>query len=298
MNKKIGIVTILYNSETVLNDFFESLSQQTYKNFILYLIDNKSKDESVKRTKELMQKSPFKCILVENEGNYGVAKGNNIGIKTALKDNCDYVLLSNNDIILKQDAIEELYRGLINVTADIAVPKIFYWKPSNLLWMAGGKFRWIHGTTQHIGFEKEDAKEYNQIKQITYAPTCFMLIKADVFDKIGFMDENYFVYYDDSDFIWRAVHNNIRLYYIPKSSIKHKVSVSTGGSSSEFIIKCVNRNQIYFILKNFSKLHRLCTLTFLFCKFVFKTKRTKNKNYRDLVISSYKEGINLYRSLK
>ena len=99
MDNKIGIVTILYNSEAVLDDFFESLSHQTFKNFILYIVDNLSPDNSLSRAKSLGKKVDFECVYIENGQNFGVAKGNNIGIKAALKDGCNYILLSNNDSI-------------------------------------------------------------------------------------------------------------------------------------------------------------------------------------------------------
>lgn len=60
---KIGIVTVLYNSESVLSDFFTSLEQQTYKNFILYVIDNASPDNSLQIAREMADKMPFRLFL-------------------------------------------------------------------------------------------------------------------------------------------------------------------------------------------------------------------------------------------
>lgn len=204
MDNKIGIVTILYNSEAVLDDFFESLSHQTFKNFILYIVDNLSPDNSLSRAKSLGGKVDFECVYIENDQNFGVAKGNNIGIKAALKDGCNYILLSNNDIVLNSNTIENLLSGIVSYKADLAVPKIYFWNTNKLLWMAGGKFRWLQGTTLHFGFRQPDSAKFNQLKAIEYAPTCFMLIKSKIFKEIGYMDEVYFVYYDDSDFLWRV----------------------------------------------------------------------------------------------
>ncbi len=53
MNEKIGIVTVLYNSESVLSEFFETLNRQTYKNFVLYVVDNLSPDGSLDLSKKI-----------------------------------------------------------------------------------------------------------------------------------------------------------------------------------------------------------------------------------------------------
>ena len=80
-NKKIGIVTVLYNSEPVLEDFFRTLNEQTYKNFILYLVDNASKDASVQKGYEYAKLVDFECKWLCQKENLGVAEGNNIGIE-------------------------------------------------------------------------------------------------------------------------------------------------------------------------------------------------------------------------
>ena len=100
MTPRIGIVTVLYNSAGVLPEFFETLGTQRYTNFILYIVDNKSPDDSLAVARKLCASARFETVVIENEENYGVAKGNNIGIKAALRDGCDRVLLSNNDIVL------------------------------------------------------------------------------------------------------------------------------------------------------------------------------------------------------
>ena len=87
------------------------------------------------------------------------------------------------------------------------------------------------------------------------------------------MDEVYFVYYDDSDFLWRVRKHHKKLIYVPTSTLYHKVSVSTGGSESSFSIKYSNRNQIFFIKKNFGRFHKWVSLCL--SKVLFETKEYK-----------------------
>ena len=88
--EKIGIVTVTYNSAEVIQPFLENLFAQTFTNFNLYVIDNNSKDATLKIL-DIIDDSSF--FLVKNNKNMGVAAANNIGIKQALADKCSHVLL-------------------------------------------------------------------------------------------------------------------------------------------------------------------------------------------------------------
>lgn len=289
--EKIGIVTVLYKSETVLEDFFRTLNEQTYKDFILYIVDNKSPDNSLQKSKDLAKSAWFETIFIENDDNYGVAKGNNQGIEAALKDNCDYVLLSNNDVVLQPDTIEKLYLGLIENKADMAVPKIYFYG-TNKIWAAGGKFTKLNGATKHFGYNKKDNKRYKKNYLIDYAPTCFMLIKRDVFTKIGMMDEKYFVYFDDADFIYRAKFEKQVLLYTCDSILKHKESTSTG-IKSNFTMYHFYRNRIYF-----AKKHRRFFYIFYIENLVYhytirRLKMIKNSQLWQLISKAIHDGVEL-----
>jgi GT2 family glycosyltransferase len=227
------------------------LNQQSYDNFVLYVIDNNSPDKSLELSKNLSRSVFFETKFIDNDDNYGIAKGNNQGIEAALKDNCSYILLSNNDITLRYDAIEKLYLGLKETNADMVVPKIYYHN-TNKIWSVGGKFIRIIGSTKQRGQHIEDIGQYDSNCKTEYAPTCFMLLNRNIFLDVGLMDEKYFVYYDDTDFLYRAFLKGKVLFYIYHSIVSHKVSISTG-SNSDFFFYYVFRNRIYYIRKHFGK---------------------------------------------
>lgn len=262
MSGKIGIVTVLYKSESVLPEFFESLEKQTYKNFILYIIDNKSPDNSLALSEEFKTKSSFETIVIANDDNYGVAKGNNIGINHALADDCDYVLLSNNDVTFEYNTISDLFRNLESSNADMVVPKIYY-RDTNLIWFADGKFKKINGQNFHVGYLENDKGQFDKKKMIEFAPTCFMLIRKEVFNSIGLMDEKYFVYWDDTDFIFRSKKMGKTLWYIPNISINHWEGTSTG-VKSDFSIYYLFRNFVYFTFKNRNIIYAIYVFGFNF----------------------------------
>lgn len=289
---KIGIVTVLYNSESVIKDFFESLSLQTYDNVILYVVDNKSPDNSVAECKKYESLLSFEVKYILNEENYGVAKGNNLGIKEALKDNCEYILLSNNDVVLRPDTIENLYEGLCKENALLAVPKIYFYK-TNRFWACGGKFNKLKASTPHFGYNIEDKGQYDKNFFVDYAATCFMLIHKSVFEKVGFMDEKYFVYYDDTDFIYRVTQiQKLPLIYIHNSVMEHKESVSTG-KHSDFFYRYVFRNSIYF-RKKYYKAWRLFYLLELIVTYTIRMFRfRKNYDQWKIICSAINDGAKM-----
>ena len=295
-DKMIGIVTVLYNSETVLEDFFRTLDGQTCRNFVLYLVDNASKDNTVRRGMELEKTVRFECKWLLQKENLGVAEGNNIGIEAALADGCGYVLLSNNDVVLQEDTIEKLMNGMRSMQATMAVPKIYYWDEPKKIWMAGGGFHWLQFSTYHRGEKKIDEGQYDNREFIQYAPTCFMLIDAEVFSRVGMMDSRYFVYYDDTDFVWRATKiGSEKLVYIPESVMWHKVSSCTGGEYSDFTIRYSQRNHIFFSMQYCHGFHFVLFVLYLIAHFFLKKVFLFTSEQNKLILKSYREGWNLYR---
>jgi GT2 family glycosyltransferase len=248
MGKKVGVVTVTYNSGNVIDGFMRSMLAQSHESFILYVVDNASADKTLAALDGYVDP---RINVVANKENTGVAEGNNQGIRLAMKIGCDFVLLINNDTEFGADLIEVMLSAIERHDAEMLVPKMMFFEPKNMIWCAGGYFkRWLGYSTGHYGEGELDHGQFDAAMPIKYAPTCCMLIRSTVFDKVGLMDPRYFVYYDDTDFCWRAGELGIRFWYDPVGPLYHKVSSLTGGNQSEFAIKYATRNKVYFALKN------------------------------------------------
>ncbi len=289
---KIGLVTVLYNGVELLEGFYKSLGSQTYKNIVLYVVDNSPDNIALDVAQCLSNKYNIESEFINNNDNFGVAKGNNQGIRSALKAGCDYVLLLNNDIEFAKDTIHLLLAYSYENNESIIVPKILYYG-TNIIWMAGGYISKLKATTPHRGDGEIDNGQYNEIEYINYAPTCFILIKKEVFSNIGCMDESYFVYYDDTDFIYRANQRGYKVVYFPKASIEHKVSSSTGGSESAFSIYYGTRNRLYFIRKNLPLFYQIISFVFFFATRPWKFLCYSKDNRKEM-IKGIKDGLYLH----
>jgi len=249
---RIGVVTVTYNSASVLPDFLRCMMAQTHADFILYAIDNASHDNTL----EILRACPdSRLVIIANPDNRGVAEGNNQGIIEALGAACSSVLLLNNDTEFGETLLEGLAAGLDAHRCDMVCPKILYFDEPDRIWAAGGFFQPRLGyTALHYGKRKIDHGQFNDARKVTYTPTCCVLIRADLFGKIGMMDARYFAYVDDTDFMYRALKAGFTLFYLPGVSLFHKIGRSTGGSDSPFSIRYGARNRAFFALKHFGRI--------------------------------------------
>ena len=268
----IGVVTVLFKSDDVLEGFVTSLAAaRGALRLRLYGIDNSPTATGTDLASRLCKRVGIESSLIFNNHNAGVAAGNNQGLELALADGCSHVLFANNDIEFPADALVVLVDALRRTGELVAAPKIHYWgRP--VIWYGGGGFDW-KARTQHFGFGEPDCGQCDAEVVTRYAPTCFMLVDAEVFARVGTMDERYFCYYDDSDFAWRLGEAGIAILYCPTSVVEHKVSSSTGGDMSPFSVYYMNRNRVYFARKHFKGLHRAVALTTIWASLVRKTVR-------------------------
>lgn len=298
-DKETGLVTVLYNGLDMLPDFFESLARQTYTGFRLYIVDNSPGPEVLEESRLLAEKYQIDYKFLRNSENAGVAKGNNQGTEMALDDGCEYILFLNYDISFGEDTILQMVNYARSEDEKIVAPKIYY-AGTNIFWMAGGSISEKRGINSHRGIKKEDTGQYDEIEYTGYAPTCFLLVHRSVFDLVGQMDENYFVYFDDTDFIYRALKKGLKICYFPRSEVHHKVSISTGGEDSPFSVYYLTRNRFYFIIKNYSGSNRIRSLLYTMRNrfgWYLKADKEQRKSFRKGV-SDLRDMLSLLRKNK
>jgi GT2 family glycosyltransferase len=245
----IGVVTVTYNSGKVLPDFLRCMAEQTHHEFLLFAVDNASTDDTTLLLRECADE---RLRVIANPDNRGVAAGNNQGITAALEAGCHSVLLINNDTEFDSSLIAQLHEGLATHHVEMICPKIMYFGEPNRIWAAGGTFQpWLGYNSIHFGEGETDRGQYDCARLVTYVPTCCVLIEAKVFESVGLMDERYFAYVDDVDFMYRAMKAGVKLLYLPEATLLHKVGRLTGGADSPFAIRYGTRNRIFFMLKHF-----------------------------------------------
>lgn len=288
----IGVVTVTYNSASVLPDFLRCLFDQTHTAFILFAVDNASKDDTLQLLNQCGEK---RIRIITNPDNRGVAEGNNQGIRAALESGCGSVLLINNDTEFDATLIAQLVKGLDAHKVEMICPKMMYFDEPDHIWAAGGNFQpWFGYRAIHFGDRELDHGQYNRARLVTYVPTCCVLIRKEVFDKVGLMDERYFVYVDDVDFMYRAMKAGVRLLYLPTAKLLHKVGGLTGGEDSPFAVRYGTRNRTFFLLKHFGFIRTLPWLVICYVSWMYRAaNRPQKDSWLALKRSALREGLQM-----
>ena len=222
----------------------ESLLRNDYQNFRVVVIDNLSQDESYEKLLEWCRDRDRFTVL-QTKINLGFAGGNNIGIKYALDNDADFILLLNNDTIVAEEFLSGLVKTAKEEEAGIIGCKILYY-PDALIWYFGGKMSWLRGGAYHPGKGRADHIIAKKPLKVDFVTGCMMLIKREVFNKIGLLDESYFLYNEDADYCMKAFKTGIKMVVDPLTIIYHKER-STDGGWKPYHIYYLIRNKLIFI---------------------------------------------------
>jgi GT2 family glycosyltransferase len=227
----VWIVVLTWNGRQDTLACLRSLKNVSYPNFRIIVVDNASSDG----TAEAVRKEFPGVEILLNSSNLRFAGGNNAGIRRALEGGAEYVLLLNNDTVVKADFLGKLVSRVEgDERAGMAGPKIYYFSQKDLLWYAGGKIEWWKGWISHKGVREVDRGQYDTPGETDYITGCCLLVKRSVIERVGMLDESYFIYGEDADWCVRAARAGFRLLYVPDAVLWHKLSVSTGGHLSWF----------------------------------------------------------------
>jgi GT2 family glycosyltransferase len=226
----IAIIVLTWNGRDLTLDCLRSLEAVATPGVRCIVVDNASTDGTVAAVRERYGE---RITVLENPSNLGFAAGNNSGIRRALAEGADFVLLLNNDTIVAPDFVEALL-GPMPASPDIGItaPKIYYAEPRDQIWFAGGEISLWRGTARHIGIREKDRGQYDGARDIDYATGCAMLVRREVFERVGELDPGYRAYFEDADFCMRTRAAGWRIRYLPASKVWHRISASTGGQLS------------------------------------------------------------------
>lgn len=256
----LSIIIVNYKTSHDLFTCLESIVryEASYNKYEFIIVDNNSDDPGLKDIQ-----NTFKFVkIIYAPKNGGFAYGNNIGIKSAQGD---YIFLLNPDTYLSDKSIENLLNKLqTDNTIQIIGPKLLnadgsnqsYYLPKSYmtLWKLFCEQFYLHRIFKQIKPFNSYFRTYMDyekevfVEQVSGAAFMF---RRDIIDSIGLLDENYFMYFEESDYCLQAVKHGFRLLYYPKSIITH---TQTAGTLSERAIRDFVKSFKYYFKKNFNSI--------------------------------------------
>lgn len=258
MNFKIAVVIVSYNVKEDLLACLSNLEKLSPGGYQLkiFVVDNNSADGTVEAIKSR------NIVLLESKVNLGFAGGNNLGVKQALIWRADFILVLNPDTIVDKNLIKEFLEKIkIDPKIGIIGPKIYFAsgyefhkdrysekEQGKVIWWAGGRIDWDNVMTEHTGVDKVDKGQYNSGGETETIPGTAMFIRREVLEKVGFFDEKYFLYFEESDFCRWVKKAGFKLWYEPKAVVWHK-NAQSSGVGSDLQDYYITRNRLLFGFK-------------------------------------------------
>jgi GT2 family glycosyltransferase len=288
---KVSIIVLNWNGKNDTIECLRSVRQIDYSNYDVIVVDNDSNDDSA----EAISKNFPEATLIETTRNLGYAGGNNVGIRFALAKEADFILLLNNDTIVDSQLLNKFLEATIMIPdAGIFGAKIYYYSEPEKIWYAGAKWDNESFKFRHLGKGKvDDGKSFNTITETDYASGCAIFIKADVLNKIGLLDEKYFLNFEEADLCFRARKAGLKSYLVPEAKIWHKISRSFERAGYSRYTYFLTRNKLLWAENNLSFAKRLLLYKHVFFDILkwilpprFRLNKANNVSFFKIIYNS------------
>lgn len=325
----VSIIILNWNGYKNTIECLESLYQIKFPNYEVILIDNGSIDRSLsaiikwvdtkqkikcfetkledlgsngfRKQKNIFNKLPSnkRLFVIKADKNYGFTGGNNIAINQILKESrSEYILLLNNDTVVSREFLTELIKVAENrKKVGIVGPKIYKYdlkSKQKVIQSAGATINLFTGNVSAYGYKQIDRKQFDHIRNVDYVHGACLLIRREVIQNIGLLNDNLFAYFEDVDWCLRAKEKGYDVVYAPGSIIWHK-----GGESSskmpELLMYYRVRNR-FLIEKRFAGIYKYIFFLgyYLFVMFPLWIVRCLSKNKPALLkyfLQGLKDGL-------
>ena len=242
-NKKILIVIVNYKVPDLVVGCLKSLESEieSLPGSSVIVVDNFSEDDSVKKINNAILSASWTewASVISSDYNGGYSYGNNFAIRTALEnpDPPDYIYLLNPDTQVRPGAVLELV-DFLEQHKEVGLAGGVIEAPDGFLFRCANRFPSIAGELDsglRLGLVSKLLTRWIGVKlngddpcKADWVPGVSLMIRREVFDSIGLLDENYFLYYEETDFCLNAKRKGWPCWYVPTSQVMHISGSSTG----------------------------------------------------------------------
>jgi GT2 family glycosyltransferase len=263
----VQVIVLNWNGRFLLKACLKALSNLDYPLYEVLLVDNDSTDGSV----DYVRRSFAHIAILQNDNNLGYAGGNNRALRAL---NADYAVLVNPDIIVSADFLSEL---ILPMDADdsigIAGCKLLY-PDEQTIQHAGGFITHPQAMPAHEGMFEHDTGQYETSREVDYVTGAAIAIKGSALEKIGLLDEGFFMYFEEADWCARARAAEYRVVYLPRATAVHDESaIAVKGSYS--YLQRFHTGRWRYVLKHFDVGEILSTTFAAEERWLLKSERIK-----------------------
>lgn len=214
---KVAAVVPTWDAREAVLGCLGSLARSSHPTTAV-VVDNGSRDG----TAEAVRARFPDAVVVTLPENVGFAAGTNRGIERALALGADAVLLLNNDARLDGAAIDALVGALVSDSSvGLAAPRVHDELPADRIWYAGGDFSRATARVRHFRRKERDDGRADPGRRVGFAPLTAALLSRAAIERVGLLDERFFLYYEDVDLALRLAAAGLALAYVPEARAWH-----------------------------------------------------------------------------
>lgn len=245
---RLVVVTLNWNGSGDTLACLDSIEDSRPDDIEVIVVDNGSEEADVERVADAVAGRPW-ASLVRNPVNLGFTGGSNGGIAIALGRGARAVMLLNNDARVEHHAFERLLDHLEkNPEAGLVSPLILD-DSGNRIWAAGG-IRARREVVCRLGLARRPIAEAPSAPFSAYALIgCAIVVRAEVVEGVGTLDDEYFAYLEDVDYSVRVREAGWRLDVVPAARVLHRVSGASGGGYTPLRSYLLGRGTALFVRK-------------------------------------------------
>jgi GT2 family glycosyltransferase len=245
MMPKVAILVLNWENAADTLRCLQSLSQLDYDAHQVIVVDNGSTDDSA----AAIAASYPAVVILESRENLGYTGGNNLGIAHALEHGCDYIWLLNDDVIVARDSLSLLMSvALAQPKVGLLGPMVRMCKDPQRILSAGGRLdRDAH--PQHRGMGELDEGQFDRVAEADYLSGCALLVSRELVEEIGGLDDDFFAYYEDVEWCYRAKQAGFQVLFVPEARVYHP-DTRRRDAVSALVMYYMSRNQLLFIAKH------------------------------------------------
>ncbi len=225
-----GIVVLNFNGHNCLLACLRSLYALQYKEKCIVVVDNASQDGSLEQALAMYPD----LICIRNEENLGFSAGMNVGIKEVLARGAEWVWLFNNDATTEANTLDRLMtEALTHPRVGLLSPRIF--TPGKVkVWFEKG---WIDFWRMRVLHSPATAENLLcPAYESPFLTGCALLIKKEVLSRVGFLDERFFLYYEDADLCARSRNKGFTLLVVPQAIVCHQENSQENNRKIYFLV--------------------------------------------------------------
>jgi GT2 family glycosyltransferase len=279
---RVAIVMVNWNGWRECVECIDSLLRQSHQNFHLFVVDNDSQDKSIEKIRAWCaapqaepgwrrqsgvdrhtDRSPCEPVadrvtVIPSGANRGFAGGCNVGIAAAGLSEFEYFWFLNPDTVVGRRALTELLVRAAQGEPDMGIvgsTLLFYDAPETIHALAGGRLNRLNASSAHIAegstaaVVPEDGSWVED--ELDFVCGASMLVATSFIRRVGPMQEDYFLYYEEADWAMRGAREGFRLGYAPESRVFHKSGANSSKLMPLFTARYYYRNRLRFVNRFF-----------------------------------------------